>query len=91
MFGLNLILFIFIAILILAGNYLGHTLRAVGISLAVGFVYLLLKAFWIPLAPASPSYEKTNRKPYKWYQAPVLWIGGFATLLVWGWQSLGLE
>ena len=91
MFGLNLILSIFIAILVLGGNYLGYTLVAMGISLAVAFIYLLITAYWIPLTPASPSYEKNNRTPYKWYQAPVLWIGGFATILVWGWQSLGLE
>ena len=91
MFGLNLIFFIFIAILILGGNYLGYTLVAAGICLASALVYLMLTAYWIPLQPASPIYEQTERKPHKWYQAPALWIAGIGTLVVWGWQSLGLE
>ncbi len=91
MFGLNLILVIFLAITILAGNRLGYTVASIVICLIGAIVYMLLTAYWIPLLPTSPLYEKTDQKHYKWYQAPVLWIAGFATLLVWGWQSLGLE
>jgi len=91
MFGLNLIFFIFVAIAILAGNRLGYTVASIAVCLAAAMLYVVLVAYWIPLLPTSPSYEKTSRKQHKWYQAPVLWIAVFATLLVWWWQSLGLE
>lgn len=91
MFGLNLIFFIFVAIVILAGNRLGYAVASIIVCLAAAILYVALIAYWIPLLPTSPSYKKSTRKQYKWYQAPVIWIAAVAALLVWWWQSLGLE
>jgi len=91
MFGLNFILFIFIALSILAGNRLGYTTATLAIGVTGAILYLVATAFWIPLIPASPVYTHRDRKHYKWYQAPVLWIAVFVVLLVWAWQTLGLS
>lgn len=96
MFGLNLIMLIFIAIIILAGHRLGYTVVALIICAVSIVAYLLLTAYWIPLIATSPAYAQTRnkqaqRESHKWYQTPVIWIALVVTAVVVWWNSLGLE
>ena len=91
MFGLNLIMLMFVAVTILAGNRLGYTAGALILCAAGVVVYLLLTAYWIPLIPTSPNYSQAKRESHKWYQTPVIWIALAVTVLVLWWNSLGLE
>ena len=91
MFGLNLIMMIFMAVIILAGNRLGYTVGALAVCAIGVVVYLLLTAYWIPLMPTSPTYTQVKRESHKWYQTPVIWIALVVTIVVLWWNSLGLE